>query len=96
MKFVWPKGMQPNEQRWVMCIDIIKEVCGKENRILQRKVNLSHAQREAGLKGGRMRNERQYQIVLEMAAGGKTNNEIAKRLDITLQRLYEFRSKHKI
>jgi len=95
-KFVWPKGMQPNEQRWLICIDIIKEVCGKENRILQRKVNLSHAQREAGLKGGRKRNERQYQIVLEMAAGGKTNNEIAKRLDITLQRLYEFRSKHKI
>jgi len=96
MSFVWPKGMQPNEKRWLMCIDIIKEVCGAENKILQRKVNLSHAQREAGLKGGRKRNERHYQIIKEMSEKGYNNDQIARRLDITRQRLYEFRSKHKI
>ena len=70
MSFVWPKGMQPNEQRWLMCIDIIKEVCSAENKILQKKVNMTSAQRDAGLKGGRKRNERHYQTVVEMAAQG--------------------------
>ena len=96
MSFVWPKGMQPNEQRWLMCIDIIKEVCAAENKILQKKVNMTSAQREAGQKGGRKRNERHYQIIKEMAAKGYSNDQIARRLDITRQRLYEFRSKHKI
>jgi DNA invertase Pin-like site-specific DNA recombinase len=96
MSFTWPKGMQPNEKRWLMCIDIINEVCSAENKILQRKVNLSHAQREAGLKGGRKRNERHYQIIKEMSEKGYSNDQIARRLDITRQRLYEFRSKHKI
>ncbi len=96
MNFTWPKGMQPNEQRWLMCIDIIKEVCAAENKILQKKVNMTSAQRDAGLKGGRKRNERHYQTVVEMAAKGYSNDQIARRLDITRQRLYEFRSKHKI
>ena len=96
MNFVWPKGMQPNEKRWLMCIDIIKEVCSAENKILQKKVNMTSAQRDAGLKGGRKRNERHYQTVVEMAAKGYSNDQIARRLGITRQRLYEFRSKHKI
>lgn len=96
MSFVWPRGMQPNERRWLMCIDIIKEVCGAENKIMQKKVNMTSAQREAGQKGGRKRNERHYRIIKEMAAAGKDNKQIARKLDITLQRLYEFRSKHKI
>lgn len=96
MSFTWPKGMLPTEQRWLMCIDIIKEVCAVENRIMQKKVNMTNAQREAGQRGGRKRNERHYQIVVEMAKKGYNNDQIARRLDITRQRLYEFRSKHKI
>ena len=96
MSFTWPRGMLPTEERWLMCIDIIREVCGNENRIMQKKVNMSSAQREAGRKGGRKRNERHYNVIKEMAAAGKDNKQIARKLDITLQRLYEFRSKHKI
>ena len=96
MSFVWPRGMLPTEERWLMCIDIINEVCSAENKILQKKVNMTSAQRSAGLKGGRKRNDRHYQTVIEMAAKGYSNDQIARRLDITRQRLYEFRSKHKI
>lgn len=96
MSFTWPKNLIPSEDRWLVCLEEIKEVCAKENKILQKKVNLSNAQRAAGLKGGRKRNERHYRIIREMAGNGYTNHQIARRLDITLQRLYEFRSKHKI
>jgi DNA-binding NarL/FixJ family response regulator len=96
MSFVWPKNMVPTEERWVECLDEIHAVCAIENKILQKKVNMTNAQRAAGQKGGRKRNERHYQIVVEMAGKGYSNDQIARRLDITRQRLYEFRSKHKI
>ena len=96
MSFVWPKGMVPTEERWFKCLHHIRAVCAIENKILQKKVNMTNAQREAGQKGGRKRNERHYRIVVEMAAKGYSNDQIARRLDITRQRLYEFRSKHKI
>ena len=96
MSFTWPKGMVPTEERWLKCLHHLYATCAIENKILQKKVNLTNAQRAAGLKGGRKRNERHYQTIKEMAAQGYSNDQIARRLDITRQRLYEFRSKHKI
>lgn len=96
MSFVWPKNMVPTEERWLKCLHHYYATCSIENKLLQKKVNMTSAQREAGQKGGRKRNERHYQIIKEMAAKGYNNDQIARRLDITRQRLYEFRSKHKI
>jgi len=96
MSFTWPKGVAPTEERWLKCLHHLYATCSIENKILQKKVNLTNAQRAAGLKGGRKRNERHYQTIKEMAAQGYSNDQIARRLDITRQRLYEFRSKHKI
>jgi DNA-binding NarL/FixJ family response regulator len=96
MSFTWPKGVAPTEERWLKCLHHLYATCSIENKILQKKVNLTNAQRAAGQRGGRKRNERHYQTIKEMAAQGYSNDQIARRLDITRQRLYEFRSKHKI
>ena len=96
MSFTWPKGMVPTEERWLKFLHHLYATFAIENKILQKKVNMTNAQRAAGQKGGRKRNERHYQTVKEMVAQGYNNDQIARRLDITRQRLYEFRSKHNI
>ena len=99
MSFTWPKGMVPTEDRWFKCLHrhYQAQVCSIENKILQKEGKPDKRATRSRSKGEvRKRNERHYQIIKEMAAQGYSNDQIARRLDITRQRLYEFRSKHKV
>ena len=69
--------MVPTEERWFKCSPI-HAVCAIENKILQKKANMTNAQREAGQKADAS-NERHYH---RQRDGGEGHDQIAK-VDIT-------------
>ena len=96
--FNWPTNMQPNEQRWLMCIDLIKEDAKRVNRRMEKAWGGPPAMagtREMQKKPNRYINKR-LERLKQLAAEGYTKRQAAVIMDIRYTTFYAFIKNHGI